>query len=75
MIYYDNGESNTINYIQIPAIMAFIGSYLITTLFFTIYKTAVDTLFLCFLEDCECNDGTQQKPYYMSMRLKKLLQK
>jgi hypothetical protein len=27
---------------------------------------AVDTLFLCFLEDLERNDGTPERPYYMS---------
>ena len=35
---------------------------------------AVDTLFLCFLEDLERNDG-QDKPYYMSKSLKKILGK
>ena len=34
--------------------------------FFGVYSMAVDTLFLCFLEDLERNDGSQEKPYYMS---------
>ena len=36
---------------------------------------AVDTLFLCFLEDLERNDGSQQRPFYMSKSLKKILNK
>ena len=36
---------------------------------------AVDTLFLCFLEDLERNDGSHQRPFYMSKSLKKILGK
>ena len=36
---------------------------------------AVDTLFLCFLEDLERNDGTPEKPYYMSKSLRQILGK
>ena len=43
--------------------------------FFGVYAMAVDTLFLCFLEDLERNDGSQQRPYYMSSGLKKILGK
>ena len=35
---------------------------------------AVDTLFLCFLEDLERNND-KDKPYYMSKSLKKILDK
>ena len=34
--------------------------------FFGVYSMAVDTLFLCFLEDLERNDGSLEKPYFMS---------
>ena len=27
---------------------------------------AIDTLFLCFLQDSEINDGSKEKPFYMS---------
>jgi choline transporter-like protein 2/4/5 len=43
--------------------------------FFGVYAMAVDTLFLCFLEDLERNDGSMEKPYYMSKSLKKILGK
>lgn len=34
---------------------------------------AVDTVFLCFLVDLENNDGSAEKPYYMSKSLMKIL--
>ena len=36
---------------------------------------AVDTVFLCFLEDLERNDGTANKPYFMSKSLMSLMGK
>lgn len=52
-----------------------IGSYLIAHGFFSVYGMCVDTLFLCFLEDLERNDGSAERPYFMSSTLKKLLNK
>lgn len=51
------------------------GAYLITTCFFDVYNMAVDTLFLCFLEDCERHDGSREKPYFMSKKLMLILKK
>ena len=42
--------------------------------FFSVYAMAVDTLFLCFLEDMERNDRPGQK-LYMPISLKKILGK
>jgi choline transporter-like protein 2/4/5 len=36
---------------------------------------AIDTLFLCFLQDSEINDGSKEKPFYMSKKLMKILGK
>ena len=36
---------------------------------------AVDTTFICFLEDSEHNDGSSEKPYYMSKALLDILGK
>uniref|UniRef100_W5LVJ3 Choline transporter-like protein n=1 Tax=Lepisosteus oculatus TaxID=7918 RepID=W5LVJ3_LEPOC len=52
-----------------------VGSYLVAQGFFSVYSMCVDTLFLCFLEDLERNDGSVQKPYYMSKSLMKILNK
>ncbi|XP_026725806.1 CTL-like protein 2 isoform X1 [Trichoplusia ni] len=59
----------------IPAIILSIATYLICTIFFNVYEMAVDALFLCFLEDCERNDGSPEKPYFMSKDLMKILGK
>jgi len=64
-----------LNYFFIPCIFIVLGSFLISTAFFSVYSMAVDTLFLCFLEDLERNDGSEAKPYFMSKRLKKVLGK
>ena len=39
------------------------------------YSTAVDTLFICYLEDMERNDGSSSKPFIMSRQLRLLLGK
>ncbi|CAG7833342.1 unnamed protein product [Allacma fusca] len=59
----------------VPVIIIAVGTYFISSLFFSVYSMAVDTLFLCFLEDCERNDGTPEKPYYMPKELMEILGK
>jgi len=59
----------TLNYFVTPVIAIVIGTYFITSSFFGVYEMAVDTLFLCFLEDLDRNDGTPSKPYFMSKGL------
>jgi len=68
-------EAFKLHYNVVPAILVAIFTYLITHVFFGVYSTAVDTLFLCFLEDCERNDGSPEKPFFMSKQLKKILGK
>ncbi|XP_049458988.1 choline transporter-like protein 4 [Epinephelus fuscoguttatus] len=68
-------SSETLNYYWMPIITVVFGSYLIAHGFFSVYNMCVDTLFLCFLEDLERNDGSLQKPYYMSKNLMKILNK
>ncbi|CAG9771300.1 unnamed protein product [Ceutorhynchus assimilis] len=55
-------------------ILIMIITFLISCLFFNVYSVAIDTIFLCFLEDCERNDG-KERPYYMSRNLWKILMK
>ncbi|XP_078541421.1 choline transporter-like protein 2 isoform X2 [Lissotriton helveticus] len=64
-----------LNYYWIPIMTVILGSYLIAHGFFSVYGMCVDTLFLCFLEDLERNDGSAERPYFMSADLKKLLNK
>uniref|UniRef100_A0A673KGK0 Choline transporter-like protein n=1 Tax=Sinocyclocheilus rhinocerous TaxID=307959 RepID=A0A673KGK0_9TELE len=51
------------------------GSYMIAHGFFNVYAMCVDTLFLCFCEDLERNDGSPSKPYYMPPGLHRILNK
>ncbi|XP_073318909.1 choline transporter-like protein 4 [Pagrus major] len=67
--------SETLNYDWTPVITVMFGSYLIAHGFFSVYNMCVDTLFLCFLEDLERNDGSLQRPYFMSKNLMKILNK
>ncbi|XP_055298745.1 choline transporter-like 2 isoform X4 [Sitodiplosis mosellana] len=62
-----------LNYVQVPVVIVMFATYLIASVFFGVYSMAVDTLFLCFLEDCERNDGSEEKPYFMSKQLMKIL--
>ncbi|CAH0722355.1 unnamed protein product, partial [Brenthis ino] len=72
---YEVTQGARLNYNYVPAIILSVATYLICTIFFNVYSMAVDTLFLCFLEDCERNDGSQEKPYFMSKNLMKILGK
>ncbi|XP_076455047.1 choline transporter-like protein 2 isoform X2 [Babylonia areolata] len=65
----------TLNFYLVPIVIVIVGSYLITSVFFSVYSMAVDTLFLCFLQDLEKNDGSAEKPYFMSKGLMKILHK
>lgn len=58
-----------LNYNAVPITITGVGTFFIASVFFGVYSVAVDTLFLCFLEDCERNDGSAEKPYYMSPSL------
>ncbi|XP_017777299.1 PREDICTED: CTL-like protein 2 isoform X2 [Nicrophorus vespilloides] len=64
-----------LKYILVPVIFVAIVTYLVTSFFFNVYSMAVDTLFLCFLEDNERNDGSAHRPYYMSKNLRAILGK
>ena len=60
-----------LNYSFTPIICIVVGTYFITTSFFNVYSMAVDTLFLCFLQDLKQNDGSRQHPYFMSKGIDK----
>ncbi|XP_063226689.1 choline transporter-like 2 isoform X2 [Bacillus rossius redtenbacheri] len=64
-----------LNYYLLPVIIVGVATYCIACLFFNVYSMAIDTLFLCFLEDCERNDGSPEKPYFMPKSLRKILHK
>ncbi|KAJ4932233.1 hypothetical protein JOQ06_010658 [Pogonophryne albipinna] len=64
-----------LHYYWVPILTVVVGSYLIAHGFFSVYAMCVDTLFLCFLEDLERNDGSAERPYLMPENLRKILNK
>ncbi|KAG5279019.1 hypothetical protein AALO_G00105230 [Alosa alosa] len=64
-----------LNYYWVPIMTIVFGSYLIAHGFFSVYAMCVDTLFLCFCEDLERNDGSTERPYFMSPELHEILSK
>ncbi|XP_055014084.1 choline transporter-like protein 2 isoform X2 [Boleophthalmus pectinirostris] len=65
----------SLNYYWVPILTVVVGSYLIAHGFFSVYAMCVDTLFLCFCEDLERNDGSSDRPYFMSVELHEILSK
>ena len=55
----------TLNYFFTPILFITVGTYFITSSFFSVYAMAVDTIFLSFLQDLKQNDGSPEKPYIM----------
>ncbi|XP_071774571.2 choline transporter-like protein 2 isoform X1 [Centroberyx gerrardi] len=69
---FENTAPN-LHYYWVPILTVVVGSYLIAHGFFSVYAMCVDTLFLCFCEDLERNDGSAARPYYMSSTLHEIL--
>uniref|UniRef100_A0A673G9U0 Choline transporter-like protein n=1 Tax=Sinocyclocheilus rhinocerous TaxID=307959 RepID=A0A673G9U0_9TELE len=69
------GAAPSLHYYWVPILTVLVGSYLIAHGFFSVYAMCVDTLFLCFLEDLERNDGSPERPYLMSENLLNVLKK
>ncbi|XP_054996377.1 choline transporter-like protein 5 isoform X2 [Sorex araneus] len=63
----------SLNYYWVPLMTTVIGSYLIAHGFFSVYIMCIETIFICFLEDLEKNDGTAERPYYTNQSLMKIL--
>ncbi|XP_023263837.1 choline transporter-like protein 5-B isoform X1 [Seriola lalandi dorsalis] len=68
-------EVPSLNYYWVPLLTVIFGSYMVAHGFFNVYAMCVDTLFLCFCEDLERNDGSSSRPYYMSPGLHKILRR
>lgn len=66
-------KKEAVHYAWIPLALAGIFAYLISHCFITVYEMVIDTIFLCFCEDCERNDGIT-RPYYMSRGLMEFVQ-
>ncbi|XP_057714228.1 choline transporter-like protein 5-A isoform X2 [Corythoichthys intestinalis] len=68
-------EVPDLNFYEVPVMTIVVGSYLIAHGFFSVYAMCVDTFFLCFCDDLERNDGSAEKPFFMSPALRRILGK
>ncbi|KAI8854903.1 plasma-membrane choline transporter-domain-containing protein [Chytridium lagenaria] len=77
MIYYGffwwKQKDLQIQLIYAPLILIAVLTYVVATGLLSVYSMGIDTIFLSFLEDSERNDGSPEKPYYMSDSLKKII--
>ncbi|KAL0276438.1 UNVERIFIED_CONTAM: hypothetical protein PYX00_004016 [Menopon gallinae] len=69
-----NETDISFEYYFFPIIVTCLATYFVASLFFGVYATAVDTIFLCALEDLDRNTGLPDKPYAMSKGLIRIFQ-
>ncbi|CAF1609956.1 unnamed protein product [Didymodactylos carnosus] len=58
-----------------PMVVLIALNYLIISICFSTFDMAVKTIFICFLEDLDINDGTVERPYVMNNDLLNLIGK
>lgn len=63
-----------VQFIVVPAVVVFICSYLASGAFTGVFEIGIDSMFLCFMEDEERNDGINHRKY-SSKGLRKFMQK
>lgn len=71
--YSPNDTMNTNEIAVFATVVMCVLTYYGACIFFTVHLVAIDTLFLCFLEDYERNDGSESKPYFMPKALMKII--
>jgi hypothetical protein len=65
---------NSYDRIFFPLLIAVILSFIIVHCLVTVFEMCVDTIFLCYCEDVQANDGSALKPYYMSAGLQNVME-
>ncbi|XP_006820864.1 choline transporter-like protein 1 [Saccoglossus kowalevskii] len=65
-VFFKNMDD--VHYKAIPIALACVFAYIISHTFLSVYEMTIDTIFVCFSEDCDMNDGVT-KPYFMSKDL------
>ncbi|KAJ3258982.1 hypothetical protein HK103_003123 [Boothiomyces macroporosus] len=66
---------NPINFPAITVVFVSLETYLVASIFFGNYHLAIDTIFLSVLEDLDINDGSPNRPYLMTDRMKRIMHK
>ncbi|EGG13327.1 solute carrier family 44 protein member 2 [Cavenderia fasciculata] len=71
--FYALQRVDDLTFYVIPVILIGVIAYAIATGFMSVYDMTIDTMLLCFCEDSSKNDGSAERPYFMSKRLKKFV--
>eukprot|EP00004_Rigifila_ramosa_P018987 TRINITY_DN4792_c0_g1_i2.p1 TRINITY_DN4792_c0_g1~~TRINITY_DN4792_c0_g1_i2.p1 ORF type:complete len:603 (+),score=162.94 TRINITY_DN4792_c0_g1_i2:132-1940(+) len=74
-ILQENEGNNGVQNPLWPCLIVFLVSFSIGSVFMSVMEMTIDTILLCFCEDCERNDGSVNKPFYMSDDLKAFVEK
>lgn len=76
-VYITAQEMFTANlhYKWLPIVLVGVGTYFISKGLFSVYSMAVNTLFICFLLDSTNNDGSAERPYFMSKDLRRIMKR
>lgn len=57
----------------LPTVLTCLIAWVTSSIFMFVYSMAIDTILLCFCEDKTSNDGSPERPYFMSPRLQKFI--
>ncbi|KAJ3006370.1 hypothetical protein HKX48_000155 [Thoreauomyces humboldtii] len=68
LVHLEGTDQVFANY-AVPAIFIIIFSYITASAFLSTFSMAITTIFLSFCEDSQRNDGSRERPYYMSKNL------
>ncbi|KAJ3130193.1 hypothetical protein HK098_005440 [Nowakowskiella sp. JEL0407] len=74
LMYYRGSEMAWTNF-AVPSLIIMLFSYSIASSVLAVLEIAIDTVFFCVCEDLERNNGTPEKPYYMSDSLRETIGK
>ncbi|KAJ3321000.1 hypothetical protein HDV06_004659 [Boothiomyces sp. JEL0866] len=66
-------NASSINYPFMTVVFVSIAAFIVGTAFFSIYDMAINTIFLSFLIDIDKNDGSRERPFYMTDDLKQVM--
>ncbi|CAF1292237.1 unnamed protein product [Adineta steineri] len=61
-----------LHYYFIPLLLIILGTYIVASCFFSVYSMAVDTLFICALEDMKMKDDNPNHHVMMSKGLRRV---
>ncbi|CAG7834723.1 unnamed protein product [Allacma fusca] len=66
-------SDDSLYFYAIPVLLTVVFSYFVAHCVISVFEMAVDTLFLCFCEDHNMNDGTDGKEFYAPESLLKFM--